>query len=101
MRHERGDFALVLEYSLRDLHAIACADLWRFPLMRTLGQLSSGVRCGNQLSVYRKDNFSEQVPLSETFVRPIGPAKGIGCRERNLELCCLHRGVETLKFAHA
>lgn len=51
--------------------------------------------------MYRKDDFSEQVILGETSVRPMGLAKGIGCRERNLELCCLHRGVETLKLADA
>jgi hypothetical protein len=51
--------------------------------------------------MHRQDDFSEHATLGEAFVCLVGAGKGIGFRDRNLELCCLHRGIEALEFAHA
>ena len=51
--------------------------------------------------MHRKDNLSEHVTLGEALVRLAGPGEGITFGDRNFELCCLHRGVETLEFSNA
>src|ERR1700738_891196 len=51
--------------------------------------------------MHRKDYFSNDMTLGQPLMRLVSAGKGIAFRDRNLELCGLHRRVEALEFANA